>query len=379
MKYLNLHILQTVPYSNMNRDDAGSPKQLQFGGTTRGRLSSQALKRAARVAFEADSPGDRTSRSLLIPARITETAIGLLEASGVEVDAPTLAKVQRDANRIAAQLVNALAKPKDWLKYGETIDTAMAAGDDARSVETLVWLAEKEINDAATNIVEAVAGDVEIDREFLSKQTSSATIAAFGRMFAARPDIQTEAAIQVAHAFSTHAVAVELDYFTAVDDERFEIEGDRGAGHLNLAEFVSGVYYRYLNIDRDQLAHNWKDMTDPDASNRLAHLYQALILSLPQGKTNSTAPHVLPLMVLASESTQPASFAPAFENAIGDTVKGHARPSIEALLAYADRARATFGSLFGDQRVVTLDVAGEGVSFDELVDFCVDWTFGDES
>jgi len=48
--YVDVHILQTVPPSNLNRDDAGSPKQAVYGGVRRARVSSQAWKRAARVA-----------------------------------------------------------------------------------------------------------------------------------------------------------------------------------------------------------------------------------------------------------------------------------------------------------------------------------------
>jgi CRISPR system Cascade subunit CasC len=49
--YIDVHVLQTVPPSNLNRDDTGSPKTAFFGGVRRARVSSQAWKRAARKAF----------------------------------------------------------------------------------------------------------------------------------------------------------------------------------------------------------------------------------------------------------------------------------------------------------------------------------------
>src|SRR5690606_41914482 len=63
---LDLHILQTVPPSNLNRDDTGAPKTANYGGVRRARVSSQAWKRATRMAFNTLLPpedlGVRTKR-----------------------------------------------------------------------------------------------------------------------------------------------------------------------------------------------------------------------------------------------------------------------------------------------------------------------------
>ncbi|MBC7298943.1 MAG: type I-E CRISPR-associated protein Cas7/Cse4/CasC, partial [Demequina sp.] len=49
--YIDVHIIQTVPPSNINRDDTGSPKSAVYGGVRRSRVSSQAWKRATRAEF----------------------------------------------------------------------------------------------------------------------------------------------------------------------------------------------------------------------------------------------------------------------------------------------------------------------------------------
>ena len=49
--FIDVHILQSVPPSNINRDDTGSPKTARFGGVTRARVSSQAWKKATRDLF----------------------------------------------------------------------------------------------------------------------------------------------------------------------------------------------------------------------------------------------------------------------------------------------------------------------------------------
>ncbi|MCA1671519.1 MAG: type I-E CRISPR-associated protein Cas7/Cse4/CasC, partial [Actinobacteria bacterium] len=48
---IELHLLQSFPVSNLNRDDVGQPKTATFGGYTRGRISSQSIKRATRQLF----------------------------------------------------------------------------------------------------------------------------------------------------------------------------------------------------------------------------------------------------------------------------------------------------------------------------------------
>ena len=61
---IDIHALQTVPPSLINRDDTGAPKTAVFGGVPRQRVSSQAWKRAIRNFFEhvagAESIGKRS-------------------------------------------------------------------------------------------------------------------------------------------------------------------------------------------------------------------------------------------------------------------------------------------------------------------------------
>ncbi len=46
--FVQVHMLQSMPPGNLNRDDTGQPKKCIFGGVTRGRISSQCLKRNIR-------------------------------------------------------------------------------------------------------------------------------------------------------------------------------------------------------------------------------------------------------------------------------------------------------------------------------------------
>ena len=46
--FIELHIIQNFAPSNLNRSDTGSPKDCEFGGVRRARVSSQCFKRAMR-------------------------------------------------------------------------------------------------------------------------------------------------------------------------------------------------------------------------------------------------------------------------------------------------------------------------------------------
>src|SRR5262249_13641493 len=54
---IEIHILQNFAPSNLNRDDTGTPKDCEFGGYRRARISSQCLKRAARDYFKTHQQG----------------------------------------------------------------------------------------------------------------------------------------------------------------------------------------------------------------------------------------------------------------------------------------------------------------------------------
>ena len=63
--FIQIHMLQSMPPGNLNRDDTGQPKKCVFGGVTRGRISSQCLKRNIRLSAQfkeafGDALADRT-------------------------------------------------------------------------------------------------------------------------------------------------------------------------------------------------------------------------------------------------------------------------------------------------------------------------------
>src|SRR5690348_12107062 len=73
--FVELHMLQNFAPSNLNRDDTNAPKDCEFGGYRRARISSQCLKRAIRTSFKEDHvlPPDRLAvRTRLLVDALTE-------------------------------------------------------------------------------------------------------------------------------------------------------------------------------------------------------------------------------------------------------------------------------------------------------------------
>ena len=49
--FIDMHAIQIVPPSNINRDDTGSPKTAQYDGVKRARVSSQSWKKTMKTCF----------------------------------------------------------------------------------------------------------------------------------------------------------------------------------------------------------------------------------------------------------------------------------------------------------------------------------------
>lgn len=267
---LTVHLVDVIPWSNLNRDDTGLPKRTRQGGVERGLLSSQAIKRAARVDYELKS-SDISVRSANLADAIAKRVAEL----SPETDP---AQVLKSARILVGQLT------KESTGDSESDESGRSA-----------WLSAEEI-EAAAHAVLTNASDLPMEEG----RTGALAIAAFGRMFANRANLKTEAAVSVSPAVSTHAARIETDYFSTVDDNPNEKQG-AGATFLGVASYVNGVFYRTVTIDRAQLRRSWTGITRPDASRNIEALITSLIYKLPRGKSHGTAPYTVPALVLIEE------------------------------------------------------------------------------
>ena len=323
-RFLQLHYLTIYPPSNPNRDDLGRPKTATYGGAPRLRISSQALKRAARLSevMQADLTGhlgDRTQR------------IGEVVRDALAGDGEPEARAVEIATKVAGVFGKLDAKAA---KKGAVRTRQLAfISPDERSAA--IELARK----AATG--ETLPGDEDLKKLVLRTADGAADVAMFGRMLADDPDFNREAAVQVSHALTTHRALVEDDYYTAVDDLKLPAE-DAGAGFVGEAGFGSGVFYTYACVDTDLLAENL-DGDHELAARAVGALAEALATATPSGKRNSYAHQARASYIRAEAGDgQPRSLAGAFFEPVegGDLMAA----SVEALEDLAAKLDAAYGA-----------------------------------
>jgi len=339
--FIQLHVITSYPPSNLNRDDLGRPKSALVGGVTRLRVSSQSLKRAWRTStsFKGALDGHVGVRTKEMGRKVFDD----LEAAGVS---------EKDARDWSRTIAGCFGK----LKAGDGLD-----------IEQLAHFGPEElvaIDDLVGKLVKTKVAPSDDDLALLRKPAAAADIAMFGRMLAAAPAFNVEAAAQVAHAFTVHKASAEDDYFTAVDDLNRGDE-DAGAGHIGEAGFGAGVYYLYVCINRDLLDANLGGDTSL-RDRALAALMEAVAKVAPTGKQASFASRAYASYMLAEKGVQqPRSLSLAFVKPIaGNDVIGE---SIKALNDKLDKMDKVYGKCADDRRFLNAET-GDG-TLAELIAF----------
>lgn len=330
-----IHMLKNYPPTNLNRDETGAPKTCVFGGVTRGRISSQCLKRSWRTSelfkdeIGEENLGIRTRR---LPALIADKLLEMGVAHDL-VDAVT-PKISGFGNKdgketkdgTTAQIV--FFAPQDIEAAAAAVKEKLDACKSAKDADKLK---AKELQDAVSG---AEVRPITLD------------IALFGRMVTCDAFRDVEAAMQVAHAISTNKVCVESDFFTAMDDllNGATIE-EKGAAMIGDADYNASCYYLYASLDTDALRDNLKYSEDADkiVAKALPALLRAMAFTDPSGKQNSFAGHVLPSAVMVECKTKkvPTSMVNAFVKPVSSA--DPVEESIRKLAEETDMMARSFG------------------------------------
>jgi CRISPR system Cascade subunit CasC len=300
---LELHLIQSFPPANLNRDENGMPKSTVFGGRPRARISSQCQKRAVRKFYQdyADlNPQQFAERSRNWLPKLQELLVG-------QDIAPEQAAV---AARLALE---------EGLK--------LKFNDEGKAT-TIVFLGQTELAAIATILTRnwaTLEPELTGDNPTLPKDIIKAIpkalietgkpgdVALFGRMMASLPTVNVDAAVQMAHAISINTLQQEFDFFTAVDD----LGGpeDTGADHMGETGYNSSTYYRFATLDTEQLAHNLGSAEHLESV--VKAFAEAFVQALPSGHQNGFAAHTRPAAVMAVvRRGQPVSLVDAFEDPI---------------------------------------------------------------
>nr|WP_163501270.1 type I-E CRISPR-associated protein Cas7/Cse4/CasC [Halomonas socia] len=290
--FIQLHLLTSYPPSNLNRDDLGRPKTAFMGGARRLRVSSQSLKRHWRTSdlFEEAVDGHKGTRT----KRLGKQVYDRISGADAKIAAASAEKI--------ASVFGKLRKVDKNEKHEYEIEQLVHIGPEE-------WAAVEKLADKLS-AEKREPTDEEL-KELLVQRPTAVDVALFGRMLAAAPSYNVEAACQVAHAITVHAAEVEDDYFTAVDDLNSGVD-DRGAAHIGEAGFAAGLFYLYICIDRDLLIENLQG-NEELADRAIAALVESAVKISPKGKQNSFGSRAHASYLLAEKGDQqPRSLAASF-------------------------------------------------------------------
>lgn len=325
MKLIELHLLQSFPFTCLNRDDVGAPKTAYFGGVQRARVSSQSWKRAIRErAFELAPEYFAGKRGHYHSEALRDKLIEL----GVDA-----------------------SKAQNWAVEALTAMSKKGKNDGQSAVA--LYLSPLEIETIATELVQAAAESKkgEIDKKMVAKAVKNAKkrdfadVSIFGRMIAEDHSLMLEGAGMFAHALSTHEAANEIDFFSAVDDTK--PTDDAGAGHIGVLEANSACYYRYVGLNVDLLfddEHLGK-VDDADKKAALKAFLRAVLEAVPKARKNSMFGYSLPEYALGlARNGQPLSLVNAFETPVtAGKDGGYLEKSVAKLEAHREKLVKTYG------------------------------------
>lgn len=341
--FLDIHVIQTVPPSNINRDDTGSPKMAQYGGVRRARVSSQSWKKAMRDYFR-------------------------LNGEDACVGVRTLQIVRYVADKI--EEINGNLSQEDALKLAEdTINKLGIKTTKDHTVKALFFMGDKQAHALARAAIDGISDKKQLQQ--LISDNPDIDVALFGRMVADDPSLNEDASAQVAHAISTHAVQTEFDYFTAIDD--LSPEDNARAKMIGTIEYNSSTLYRYANVAIHEFSKQVNDIEIVKKSIKL--FVEAFVNSMPTGKINTFANQTLPQAVIVSlRKDRPVNLVSAFEKPV-QSREGFVTKSIERLSKefinvgkFTEKPVKTIYLTMDEQTVLENLDAVQTHSLDELVE-----------
>ena len=308
---LQIHTLTSHTAANLNRDETGAPKTTWFGGALRGRISSQCLKRTVRMAptFRHALAGltlgvQTNTLPYLIEQELLRQAVPANVARSIAEKGRQIGSESQKATKPTETEEAAVAEPEavEAPKKGQRGAQGKNDAEPALTTSQLMRLSSEEPGKLAQALLALYNADPTgwptLSMKAVAAQTGklhprAADIALFGRFVTSDILASVPAATQVAHAFSTHQVQQQDDFFVGVDD----LAG--GSPMLGTTFFNAATYYAYANVDLDQLTRNLGGQAAVGFARQVAAAFvPAFIQARPAGFQNAFASLPLPDFVL---------------------------------------------------------------------------------
>lgn len=365
-EYLQFHGLAFYPASNPNRDREGEPKQIIIANTTRGRISSQCLKRTWRTSdlfaqvFGALGEGKLGMR--------TKELGGLVYHRLVESNMPA---PQAEQWTLVLAAVFGVTKPQEDEESMDHLKNETLFFISPEEKRALLAYADKIIAEKLPP--PNVKGKEQMEKEaaklrpqILSYDSTAIDLALFGRMFANDKSYSVEACCQVAHAFTVNSMEVEDDFLAAVDDIKYSgaSDEDRGSGHLGNAPLGAGVFYFHVSINISMLR---KRLNNDEAlvAKACRTLIEAVCTQFPRAKGNSCAQQsVMVYGRVERGEKSPRNLALAFNDPVNEKT-GMMKIAIQRLVDTAAAIDKVYGPRYSKMAQFNA-LTGEGTLKDLL-------------
>ena len=356
--FLQVHFLTSHHASLLNRDDAGLAKRIRFGGSERLRVSSQAQKRRWTEWIRTQTSLPTALRSRHFFAR--ELKRRLIDMGMDEENAHNL------ISYLAKNILTA-AGEKEALDKNLAMKQPVLFGKPEADFFVKLLLEAYQQENEATAFIDARINEAKDNFRALLQQSGipdpfvGIEGALFGRFVTSDILSRVDAPIHVAHAFTTHAIDTEVDFFTVVDD--LLMDEETGAAHAGDMELGSGIFYGYIVADVPLLISNltgcdrnqWRKEDPHDASTLLDLLIQGATQVSPGAKLGATAPYArAEFVMLEVGQAQPRSLANAFLDPVDlNAYNGHPmKQSIDKMADYLTALERMYGNA-GEKRFIS--------------------------
>jgi CRISPR system Cascade subunit CasC len=360
-RFVSLHTWTAYGPSALNLGEDKLPKDVRLGGTTRQRVSSQAIRRARRLLMQSWglSGSTRTrllrarlAQELVVHGRDFEDALDVaragLRAVGLGFDKKKPAATQYPLF-VADSEIDALTKVLHRAEVWNALKEAAAVPeDDDENGET-----DGEVGTTSrrrpksSKKTTGSAPDTKEAREALMAAfdpSDTAALALWGRMVADKPELNCTGAVQDTHLIGVDELVVQDDFWAAVDDLG-DLSEDRGAATIGTAHFSTSLMYGQTTVDRSLLASNLRN-NDVFTRQVLGAYMRAVVEAVPGGRQNTMAARPLPSLVVAEVGDwQPTSYVEHCHRAISH-YEGHGdliASTVERLDQFLHWRRETYG------------------------------------
>ena len=364
------HIIQSFPVTCLNRDDVGAPKTAVVGGSTRARVSSQCWKRQVRLALR-ELGVELGSRTKLIAELISEAC----RQKGATEDQAKACGDKIENIFIKKNEEETAEKEAKKVKKKKEVNEEDVGVEDERDekTDTLLFISPSEVDLLAEKFREVkfkpealitkpkAKNQAKQLADIIGKTNQAVDaldIALFGRMVAQVAKLNVEASASFAHAISTHKVANEVEFFTALDDRAEE----PGSAHMGSLEFNSATYYRYISLDLGQL---WQTMAGQKIPESVEAFTKALYLAVPSARQTSQS-GASPWEFARIFVRKGQRLQVPFETAVKPENGGYLEPSIQTLCEYLNKKERLSGSLFGKIKKVDFG-KDDNYSIDKMI------------